>query len=81
LRTTIDLDDDILAAVKEMANRQCVSASKLISRLLRDTLTGRSQLSVAPQAQTPVAGFQPFASQGVVISDAQIDTLRDEEGV
>ena len=81
MRTTIDLDDDILAAVKEMASRQCVSASRLISRLLRDTLTGRSQLSGAPQVQTFVAGFQPFASQGVVISNAQIEALRDAEGV
>ena len=28
-----------------------------------------------------VAGFQPFPSQGVLITNAQIDALRDAEGV
>lgn len=81
MRTTLDIDDDVLAAVKELANRQCISASRQISRLLRDALTGRSSAGNAPQASHGVAGFQPFASQGVVISNAQIDVLRDTEGV
>jgi hypothetical protein len=81
MRTTLDIDDDILAAVKEIANRQCISASRQISRLLREALTGRSSLSNTPQAAQGVAGFQPFASQGLVISNAQIDALRDSEGV
>lgn len=81
MRTTVDIDDDILSAVKEMANRQRISASRQISLLLRDALTGRSSASNAPQAPQGVAGFQPFASQGVVISNAQIDALRDTEGV
>jgi hypothetical protein len=81
MRTTLDIDDDILAAVKEMANRQRVSASRQVSRLLRDALTGRSGLGNAAPPTQSVAGFQPFASQGVVISNAQIDELRDTEGV
>ena len=80
MRTTLDIDDDILAAVKEIANRQCVSASRQISRLLREALTGLSPNSTTQSTQG-IAGFQPFASQGVVISNAQIDALRDTEGV
>jgi len=68
--------------VKEIANRQRITASRQISLLLRDALTGRSSVTNASQAaQAGVAGFQPFASQGVVISNAQIDALRDTEGV
>lgn len=78
MRTTLDIDDDILAAVKEIAKRQCVSASRQISRLLREALTGRSP---TPQPTQGVAGFQAFASQGVLINNAQIDALRDTEGV
>jgi len=81
MRTTLDIDDDILAAVKEIANRQCVSASRQISRLLREALTGRSSLGNTPPLPQGVAGFQPFAAQDVVISNAQIDALRDTEGV
>lgn len=81
MRTTIDIDDDILAAAKEMAHSQCLSAGRVISRLLRQAMTGQSGLQQTPQVQMTVAGFQPFPSQGVMISNAQIDALRDTEGV
>lgn len=81
MRTTLDIDDDILAAAKEMAHDQRVSAGRLISRLLRQAMTGQNSLTPTPQTQTTTAGFLPFASQGVIISNAQIDALRDTEGV
>jgi hypothetical protein len=40
LRTTLDIDDDLLAAAKELARREHSSAGKIVSRLLRDSLTG-----------------------------------------
>lgn len=79
MRTTLDIDDDILAAAKEMAQRQCVSAGRVISRLAREAMTGQGGASL--RANPSVAGFQPFPSQGVVISNAHIDALRDAEGV
>lgn len=38
--------------------------------------------TVASSATTPVAvyGFLPFPSRGGVVSNEQVDTLRDEEG-
>ena len=81
MRTTLDIDDDVLAVAKEMARNQCVSAGRVISRLLRDTMTGHNSLKQTPQAQKAVAGFTPFPSQGVLISNADIDALRDVEGV
>lgn len=81
MRTTLDIDDDVLAIAKEMARNQCVSAGRVISRLLRDTMTGQNSLQQTPQAQKAVAGFMPFPSQGVLISNADIDALRDVEGV
>ena len=81
MRTTLDIDDDILAVAKEVARNQCVSVGRVISRLLRDTLTGQSSIKPTLQAQKAVAGFTPFPSQGVLISNAYIDALRDTEGV
>jgi hypothetical protein len=81
MRTTLDIDDDILAMAKEMARNQCVSAGRVISRLLRDAMTGQSSGKHLPQTQKAVAGFVPFPSQGVVISNADIVALRDMEGV
>ena len=82
MRTTIYIEDDVLAAAKAMASRQRVSAGTVISRLLREALCGTSdsERSSAGGLRT-VAGFQPFPSQGVLITNAQIDAFRDAEGV
>lgn len=81
MRTTLDIDDDVLAAAKEMAHSQSVSAGRVISRLLREAMTGRAGMGPMQAANKGVAGFLPFESQGVIISNAQIDALRDTEGV
>jgi hypothetical protein len=40
MRTTLNIEDDVLAAAKEMASRQRLSAGQLISRLLREAMSG-----------------------------------------
>lgn len=82
MRTTLDIEDDVLAAVKEMANRQRLSAGQLISLLLRQAMSGTQRPGQADGGELrTVAGFQPFTSQGVLITNAQIDALRDAAGV
>lgn len=82
MRTTLDIEDDVLAAAKEMASRQRLSAGRLISRLLRDAMSGTQRAGQAEGGEArAVAGFLPFASQGVLITNAQVDALRDAEGV
>jgi len=82
MRTTLDIDDDVLAAAKEMASRQRLSAGQVVSRLLRQAMSGLSSTgATTSDAARAVAGFQPFASQGILITDAQIDALRETEGV
>ena len=82
MRTTLDIEDDVLAAAKEMASQQRLSAGQLISRLLRQAMSGTQRAGQADGGGARVvAGFQPFASQGVFITNSQIDALRDTEGV
>ena len=82
IRTTLDNEDDVLAAAKEMASRQRLSAGQLISRLLREAMSGSLRAGQGDGGEgRAVAGFLPFASQGVLIANAQIDALRDAEGV
>ncbi|MCK6681135.1 MAG: hypothetical protein L6R30_01795 [Thermoanaerobaculia bacterium] len=79
MRTTLDIDDDVMAAAKELAHRERVSAGKIVSRLLREVLTrGSSRESTE---QPVVAGFRPFPATGRVVTDGQINALRDSEGV
>jgi len=80
MRTTLDIEDDVLKAAKELARRQGVSAGKVVSKLLRSALTGEAQAQ--RQGAAVVAGFRPFAaSDQQLVSNEQIDQLRDLEGI
>lgn len=81
MRTTIDIDDDLLAAAREIAQRERVSAGQVVSRLLRAALAG----TVTPPhplqpGATVTSDFRPFASRGIPVTNADIDRLRDVEG-
>lgn len=82
MRTTLDIEDDVLAAAKELARLQNVSAGQIVSRLIRQALA-RSQYpaNVAQQAANMKVGFRPFTSRGMLVTDEQINALRDQEGV
>ena len=84
MRTTLDIDDDLLAAAKELARQQKRSAGEVVSQLLRRALTEPTAASARKgrrSAEAPVdGGFRPFASRGEVVSNERIDALRDEAG-
>lgn len=83
MRTTLDIDDDLLTAAKELARQEGATAGQIVSRLLRHSLTGAPTLAVASRTLPKgVAGFVPFPPRpGVVVTNEQVDTLRDAEGV
>ena len=84
MRTTIDIDDDLLAAAKELARRERSTAGQVISRLLRGSLTGAGKSPAGGQKarQRAVAGFRPFPPrEGVIVTNDQVNALRDAEGV
>ncbi len=68
MRTTLDIEDDVLAAAKELVRRQGISAGTV---------------GPAPVASTPcVAGFRPFPAGAVqVVTNGRIDQLRDGAGL
>ncbi|GAB3493509.1 ribbon-helix-helix domain-containing protein [Curvibacter fontanus] len=78
MRTTLDIEDDVLLAAKEMARREHLSAGQVISRLARRALTSRTGDS--PSAPT-VAGFRPLPRHGALTSNDQVNALRESEGV
>ena len=83
MRTTLDIDDDLLAATKEMARNEGTTAGQVVSRLLRNSLTGAALAARSARTRRPsVAGFQPFpAKAGVVITNEQVNAIRDAEGI
>ena len=82
MRTTLDLDDDVLASAKEIARRENKTAGQVLSELARRALTqgATPAASAAASKREPPAlhGFRPFASRGAVVTNALIQKLRDE---
>jgi hypothetical protein len=76
MRTTLDIDDDVLAAAKEISRRQSVSAGKLLSQLARQALAGGTQAR-AVRVAAGVAGFRPIDSRGTPVTNEIIDSLLD----
>lgn len=79
MRTTIDIEDDVLAAAKELARLQNVSAGYIVSKLLRDALAGGHRQIL--DSEKLVAGFRPFPACGRLVTNEQVNELRDQEGV
>lgn len=78
MRTTINIADDVLCAVKERARLERCSAGEVISELARIALTRPTLGSEIAEGDT-FYGFDPLPSRGQVVSNELIDRLRDEE--
>lgn len=77
MRTTLDIDDDVLQAVKERARRENSTAGRVISSLARQALTEPSPAAVRePEA---FYGFRPIARRGGIVTNEMIDRLREDD--
>jgi hypothetical protein len=81
MRTTLDIDDPVLRAVKELARREGRTAGEVATDLIRRAL---SQPAATGVQESPAHyGFRPFpatASEDRVTND-QVNQLRDDLGV
>ena len=80
MRTTLDLDDHVLASAKEIARREKTTAGRVVSELVRRALTSTALEAGAVRAREPAGayGFKPFASRGKLVTRETIDRLRDD---
>ncbi len=78
MRTTLDIDDDVLQAAKERARREHKTAGQVVSELLRQALTAPRPPSRV-QEPKPVYGFEPFPSSGRLVTNELIDQLRSDD--
>ena len=83
MRTTLDLDEDVLTSAKEIARRENKTAGQVLSELARRALTqgagtGAGSSRAAKAVPAAQFGFRPFASRGAVVTNALVQKLRDE---
>jgi hypothetical protein len=79
MRTTLDIADDVLMAVKERARRQKRSAGDLLSELARTALTHRYREDTEVKQVKSFYGFDPLPRRGGPVSNELIDKLREED--
>lgn len=75
MRTTLNLDDDVLLAVRERAHRERRTIGEVLSELARQALAGQ----VPQQGAEEFHGFRPLPARGPLVSNAMIDRLREDE--
>lgn len=79
MRTTLDIDEDILLAAKEHALRERKSLGAVISGLAREALR-RPHEPAGPGAK-PGARFAILPRRGEVVTVERVRSLMDSEGV
>jgi hypothetical protein len=77
MRTTLDIDDDVLRAAKELARRERKTAGRILSDLARKALAAAPAGPV--RAPKPLHGFRPFPRRGGIVTNETIDRLREED--
>ena len=79
MRTTLNIDADLLLAVREVARREAKSAGAVISDLLRQSLASGGRDGPEDRTEQPAAesGFRPFPKRVVVVTNELIDRLRE----
>lgn len=79
MRTTVELADDVLAAVRDRARRERRSLGAVLSDLAREALTRPPEGGEVAETAA-LYGFEPLPRRGPAVSNELIDRLREDEG-
>ena len=77
MRTTLDVDEDVLSAVKSIAESQKITAGKVISNLARKALEPSSENSTR-RTRNGFILFPP-RKNGKPVTMEMVNRLRDED--
>lgn len=82
MRTTLDIDDTVLAAAKELARNQNLSTGQVVSELLRKAMTGQvGRATAQPEQIQNITGFRPFSAGQAIVTNDAVNRLREAEGI
>lgn len=77
MRTTVDIDNDVLQAAKERARREHRTIGQVLSALARRGLTAPEEHPGVVEPK-PVYGFKPIPRRGGLVTNELIDKLRED---
>ena len=79
MRTTLDIEDDVLQAAKELARHEGSTAGQVISALARRGLAApNGKPGKSPRLRN---GVPLFPSSGEIVTMEHIQKIMDEEGI
>ena len=83
MRTTLDLEPDVLLHVRQIAQMQRTSIGKTVSRLLRERFQAPPQSGTAADARGFVYrnGFAVLPNRNEIVTVEHVQRLIDDEGV
>lgn len=76
MRTTLDIDDAVLLAVKHRARLEHRTAGQVLSELARAAMTAD-----APSGSVSFYGFTPLPQRGGIATNDLVDDIREDEGI
>lgn len=80
MRTTLNIDDDVMFAARELARIEGKTAGQIVSELARRALQAKSA-NEAFEDGGEFYGFRPLPKRDVLVSNEIIDSLRHDEGI
>lgn len=81
MRTTLDIDEDVLAAAKERAVGQKTTTGKVISDLVRQALTQHATIAGGAETRHDLLyedGWYVRPSRGGIVTNELIDRIEEE---
>jgi hypothetical protein len=79
MRTTLTLDDDVIAFARSHAQREHISIGAAISKLARDGI--RAQSMPTAKASKPQSKYALLPARGEIITTQHVRDLLDQEGI
>ena len=81
MRTTLDIDDDVLQAAKEIAEKDDTTAGKVLSALARKGLVGTPTAATDNPIYRMKNGVPVLPATGEIVTMAKIRQIMDEEAI
>ena len=81
MRTTLDIDDEVLEAVKEIARRRHSTAGTVLSELARRALTSAADRPTSIAEPPGFYGFRPLPAGDRVVGSELAERIREEDGI
>jgi hypothetical protein len=83
MRTTLDIEDDVLVAAKELARSERKTAGRVLSELARAGLRNKNgplKEQAVEDGEYEFLGFRPVRGTGVITNE-HVNRIREELGI